>query len=174
MKRGKRDKYINQMQKELFKVFEEPMRSMTVSQGALLMKLIDREIGKTSFNIIKDYKNGVTEAECFRMIHTKYDEHQGHDWCHTISNAIIVAAALLYGEGIFGRSICLAVQTGFDTDCNGATVGSVLGMRNGTAGISEEWTDPLHDKLHTSIFGVGTVSIAECAEKTMMHLPNGK
>ncbi len=59
MKRGKRDKYINQMQKELFKVFEEPMRSMTVSQGALLMKLIDREIGKTSFNIIKDYKNGM-------------------------------------------------------------------------------------------------------------------
>ena len=59
MKRSRRDKYINQMQKELFRVFEEPMRSMTVSQGALLMKLIDREIGKTSFNIIKDYKNGM-------------------------------------------------------------------------------------------------------------------
>jgi hypothetical protein len=59
MKRGKKDRYINTVQKELFKVFEEPMRSMTVSQGALLMKLIDREIGKTSFNIIKDYKNGI-------------------------------------------------------------------------------------------------------------------
>ena len=59
MKRGKRDKYITQMQKELFKVFEEPLRSMTVSQGALLMKLIDREVGKTSFQIIKDYKNGI-------------------------------------------------------------------------------------------------------------------
>lgn len=59
MKRGKRDRYINQVQKELFKVFEEPMRSMTVSQGALLMKLIDREIGKTSFKIIKDYKSGI-------------------------------------------------------------------------------------------------------------------
>ena len=59
MKRGKRDRYINKVQKELFKVFEEPMRSMTVNQGALLMKLIDREIGKTSFMIIKDYKNGI-------------------------------------------------------------------------------------------------------------------
>ena len=59
MKRGKKDKYVNQVQKELFKVFEEPMRSMTVSQGALLMKLIDREVGKTSFKIIKDYKNGI-------------------------------------------------------------------------------------------------------------------
>jgi hypothetical protein len=59
LKRGKRDKYITQVQKELFTVFEAPLRSMTVSQGALLMKLINREIGKTSFRIIKDYKNGI-------------------------------------------------------------------------------------------------------------------
>ena len=59
LKRGKRDKYITQVQKELFAVFEAPMRNMTVSQGALLMKLVNREIGKTSFKIIKDYKNGI-------------------------------------------------------------------------------------------------------------------
>jgi hypothetical protein len=35
------------------------MRNLTVSQGALLMKLIDREVGKSSYNIIKDYKNGI-------------------------------------------------------------------------------------------------------------------
>jgi hypothetical protein len=40
-------------------MFEEPLRNLTVSQGALLMKLIDREIGKSSYMIIKDYKNGV-------------------------------------------------------------------------------------------------------------------
>jgi hypothetical protein len=59
LKRTKRDKYINQVQKELFNVFEKPLRGLTVSQGALLMKLINREIGKTSFRIIKDYKNGI-------------------------------------------------------------------------------------------------------------------
>lgn len=59
LKRGKREKYINSVQKELFSVFESQMRSLTVSQGALLMKLIDREVGKSSFNIIKDYKNGI-------------------------------------------------------------------------------------------------------------------
>ena len=58
LKRVKRDRYINQVQKELFSVFESQMRSLTVSQGALLMKLIDREVGKSSYNIIKDYKNG--------------------------------------------------------------------------------------------------------------------
>lgn len=59
LKRVKRDRYINQVQKELFSVFESQMKSLTVSQGALLMKLIDREVGKSSYNIIKDYKNGM-------------------------------------------------------------------------------------------------------------------
>lgn len=59
LKRGKRDKYINSVQKELFEAFEQPMRNLTVSQGALLMKLIDREVGKSSYNIIRDYKNGM-------------------------------------------------------------------------------------------------------------------
>lgn len=59
LKRVKRDRYINQVQEELFSVFESQMRSLTVSQGALLMKLIDREVGKSSYKIIKDYKNGM-------------------------------------------------------------------------------------------------------------------
>ena len=59
LKGAKRDKYIANVQKELFDVFESQMRNMTVSQGALLMKLIDREVGKSSYNIIKDYKNRI-------------------------------------------------------------------------------------------------------------------
>ena len=59
LKWAKRDKYVNTVQKELFDVFESQMRKMTVSQGALLMKLIDREVGKSSYSIIKDYKNGI-------------------------------------------------------------------------------------------------------------------
>lgn len=59
LKRVKREQYVARVQKELFDVFEKQMRSMTVSQGALLMKLIDREVGKSSYDIIKDYKNGM-------------------------------------------------------------------------------------------------------------------
>ena len=56
----KRDHYINQLQKELFEVFEGQMRNLTVTQGMLIMKLIDRETGKTSYSIIKEYKSGIT------------------------------------------------------------------------------------------------------------------
>ena len=59
LKRAKRDRFISSKQKELFDDFENPMRNLTVSQGALLMKLIDREVGKSSYLIIKDYKNGM-------------------------------------------------------------------------------------------------------------------
>ena len=50
------------MQDELLEVFEGQMRKLTVSQGALIMKLIDREVGKSSYNIIKGYKSGVTAS----------------------------------------------------------------------------------------------------------------
>ncbi len=121
-------------------------------------------------DVLNGYENGVSAAECFAMIHERYDEYTSHGWCHTISNAMIVAAALLYGGGDYGKSVCMAVETGFDTDCNGATVGSILGMANGIDSIGDEWTKPINDTLHTSIFGVGTVKISDCVKQTMKHL----
>ena len=60
LKGVKREKYISEVQKELFDVFEGQMRKLTVSQGALIMKLVDREVGKSSYDIIKGYKSGIT------------------------------------------------------------------------------------------------------------------
>lgn len=120
--------------------------------------------------ILESYKNGADVDECFNIIHSAYDEHTDHGWCHTISNAMIVTAALLYGKGDFGKSICCAVGMAFDTDCNGATVGSILGMRNGIDGIDEYWKKPINGKIHTSIFGSETVDIAEAVEKTLEHI----
>ena len=116
------------------------------------------------------YRAGVTEEACFADIHKRYDDHNVHDWCHTISNAMIVAASLLYGKGDYGRSICMSVETGFDTDCNGATVGSVLGMAFGRACIDAKWSDPIRDTLYTTIFGIEKVAISDCVKKTLEHL----
>ena len=120
--------------------------------------------------IYDGYKGGVTLDECSEIIHSAYDEHTSHGWCHTIPNAMIVVAALLYGEGDFGKSICTAVGMAFDTDCNGATVGSVLGMLGGIDGIDEYWKKPVNGKIHTSIFGVGTADIFGSVEKTIEHI----
>ena len=55
----KKQRLVEDVQKQLFKNLEKSFRDMTVSQGALLMKLIDRETGQSSYSIIKEYKNGV-------------------------------------------------------------------------------------------------------------------
>ncbi len=121
-------------------------------------------------SVVSDYENGVSEKEVFKSIHEKYDEHTGHGWCHTNPNAMIVAASLLYGEGDFGKTVCLAVQTGFDTDCNGATAGSVFGLAYGAVAIPEYWTKPFDGKLYTSIFGADKVMIDGCVERTLKHI----
>lgn len=120
--------------------------------------------------VLHNFENGVSEKECFKAIHEKFNEHDSHDWCHTISNAMIVASALLYGNGDYGKSICMAVEAGFDTDCNGATVGSILGMANGIKSIPAYWTKPINDTLHTSIFGINTVNISNRVKMTLKHI----
>ena len=55
----KRDRYISEVQKQLFVSYEADFRKMTIYEGALLMKLIDRETGMSSYDIIKEYKNSV-------------------------------------------------------------------------------------------------------------------
>lgn len=50
--------YMDAIQKQLFKDFEGALHEMTISQGALLLKLIARETGVSSYDIIHDYKSG--------------------------------------------------------------------------------------------------------------------
>ena len=121
-------------------------------------------------SILNDFENGVSQKDCFQKIHERYDEYTEHGWCHVISNAMVVVASILYGEGDYGKSICMSVETGFDTDCNGATVGSILGMSNGIESIPECWTKPINDTLQTCVFGVGTVKISDRVEMTMKHI----
>lgn len=124
--------------------------------------------------LINRFDEGVTQEECFADIHAVWNDMSGHDWCHTISNALIVVAALLYGNGDYGKSICMAVETGFDTDCNGATVGSIIGMRNGENGIDEYWKAPTHGILDTTIFGASKSEISKMVDNTMPHIPEVK
>jgi ADP-ribosylglycohydrolase len=85
---------------------------------------------------------------------------------HTIQNAAVVAAALLWGEGDFTRTIALAVQGGWDTDCNGATAGSAFGAMHGLEGLPEHWTAPLGDTIRSALFGCDGARISELAART--------
>lgn len=61
-KRSQRNHYVNSVEKELFRIFEKDIRNMTISQGVVLMRLVDRECGMSGYQIIKTYENGVAAA----------------------------------------------------------------------------------------------------------------
>ena len=85
-KRSERTRYINDVEKELFRLFEQDIRHMTVTQGLVLMRLIDRECGMSAFTIIKTYENGLAAnfwqlvAKLFSQnLKTRYDPTKGED-----------------------------------------------------------------------------------------------
>jgi len=90
-----------------------------------------------------------------------------YSWVHAIPNAAIIAGSLLWGEGDYQRSVTLAVTAGYDTDSNGATVGSAAGALLGAERLPRPWIEPLHDTLRTSVAGLGVARISELAERTM-------
>lgn len=90
-----------------------------------------------------------------------------YSWVHTVNNAAAVAAALLWAEGDFSRSIGLAVESGLDTDSDGATVGSVAGALYGASGIPAHWTAPFGDTVHSAIRGYDGASLEDLIQRTI-------
>jgi ADP-ribosylglycohydrolase len=92
----------------------------------------------------------------------------GHyGWVHTINNAAVVAAGLLWGDGDYARTVGLVVQAGWDTDSNGATAGSVYGALHGATALPAAWTEPLGDLVHSAIAGYDNSRISDLAERTL-------
>lgn len=57
---GNRKQYIKSREKELKKEFADPLTNLSVYQGKVLMKLINRETHNNCYEIIKEYKGGFT------------------------------------------------------------------------------------------------------------------
>ena len=109
---------------------------------------------------------GAGAADWESVLDELYARHGHLHWVHVRNNAALVAAALAYGRGDLGRSICAVVTGGWDTDSNGATVGSVTGALTGAAGLPTEWTAPLRGRLRSSIAGFDGIGFAELAART--------
>lgn len=107
-------------------------------------------------------KDADWEATWARM-----DRKYGHYHpVHTINNAVIVLLACLHAGGDFERAICIAVMGGLDTDCNGATAGSVMGALLGASGVPDKWAGPLNDTLHSALEGMNVSRISALARRT--------
>jgi hypothetical protein len=127
-------------------------------------------LARSLAEVLDRHAAGVAYDDAVETLHREWNEAVGHDWCHTISNAIVVALGLLYSEGDFATAICRAVQPGFDTDCNGATVGSIMGAALGRRALPRVWAEHIHDTLHTGVAGYHTVKLADITRATLRQI----
>ena len=110
-------------------------------------------------DVLKKYWKGEEYFSTIDSLLKKYSYHP----IHTINNAIIVVASILWGGGDFGKTICLAVMSGLDTDCNGATAGSIIGVLNGYDMIKEKekWFRPLNNIVKSSLAEFNKIRISD-------------
>jgi hypothetical protein len=57
-----RKEYMKEVEKSVLGDYEDDMRHMTITQGKILIKLIDRETMNTSYDLIKDYRGWISAA----------------------------------------------------------------------------------------------------------------
>jgi hypothetical protein len=57
-----RKKYIKELEKQVFHDYEGDMNEMTITQGRILIRLIDRETENTSYDLIKEYRGKISAS----------------------------------------------------------------------------------------------------------------
>ena len=97
----------------------------------------------------------------------RIDEKYGHyHGVHTINNAAVVLLSLLHSRGDYEQAIAISVMGGWDTDCNGATAGSVMGILLGAKALPEKWIAPLNDRLSSIVVGFTDMKLSALARRT--------
>lgn len=107
-----------------------------------------------------------TSSTSFELIERLWAAFGLYHPVHTINNAALVAAALVFAKGDFETAITTAVLGGWDTDCNGATVGSIMGAVYGASSLPRNWVEPLGATLYADMPGFHPISIKACSDRS--------
>jgi ADP-ribosylglycohydrolase len=84
---------------------------------------------------------------------------------HSLNNLALVVWALLSARDDFSAAIGEAVAAGWDTDCNGATVGGLFGMTGQE--IPDHWTAPWNARVCVDLAGHSELSLETLVSRTI-------
>lgn len=115
-------------------------------------------------HVLDLHRSGSTWEQALTEIWTSY---RHYSWVHTINNAAAVVAALLWSDGDYTTAVGRVVMSGWDTDSNGATVGSVAAILAGRQALPGHLIDPLHDRTRSALFGFDGSTISDLADRTV-------
>ena len=117
---------------------------------------------------VRDTMHWCETLPTWELVWEKINESVGHyHGVHTINNAALVVMGLFFGENDFEKGIVCTVRGGWDTDCTGATVGSILGLRLGAKNLPSKWISPLNDRLKSVVRDENDNKISELAKRTL-------
>jgi len=122
----------------------------------------ESETARAGRFVLQSHRDGMKEWDCWAELLSR---HGSDNFTHAPLNVALIVWALWYGSGDFEKSILLAVNGGYDTDCTAATVGATLGLIAGAEGIPGEWIAPIGGDVFV---GPGIQGIS--APKTLSEL----
>ena len=112
-----------------------------------------------AYDAIRLGKNNIGKS--FKKIFDKYKDLSP---VHSLNNLAVVVWSFLSFPDSFDEAVGEAVSAGWDTDCNGATVGGLHGLASGS--IPKKWTDPWQGKVNTTLSGIGELRLENLVERT--------
>ncbi len=99
---------------------------------------------------VVDTRRWWNQTRDWREVRTRIlARHGDSNFTDVAQNLAFTILGWLAGEGDFGKSICIAVNCGQDTDCTGATLGAILGLLAPSA-IPTAWRTPIGEQVVVS------------------------
>ncbi len=77
--RRERKRYLKTMDKQLDHLFKDPLKQLSIDQGHVLIKLIDRQTGRNCYSIIKELKGGLS-AVVWQSVGVFFNNNLNHDY----------------------------------------------------------------------------------------------
>jgi len=96
------------------------------------------------------------------QLHARYPDMSP---VHTVNNLALVAWALLSSPDDYSAAVGEAVTAGWDTDCNGATVGGLWALQGKP--VPAHWSEAWHGRVAVSLAGVGELALDDLVKRTL-------
>ena len=135
----------------------------TENLDAALDVALDYVPRNSAVNAAVQFGRGLaTVSDAVAQLHEKYADLPP---VHALNNLALVVWALCSANGDFSIAVGNAVAAGWDTDCNGATVGGLSGLTGNP--IPEKWTKPWAGRVGVSLAGFSELQLEDLVTRTV-------
>lgn len=135
---------------------------LSIIRAGLSVIPADSEYARVVNDVIAFHQAHPEDWEkCYRFLFENYGYDRYPGACHIIPNSGVIVLSLLYSNGSFSDALNICNMCGWDTDCNAANVGTIMGVRGGLEGIDyDKWRRPINDFLACSSV-IGSLNIMD-------------